>query len=95
LVKYYGTSTTIPIDEPLDTVTTKDRFGLALPEVTLEGERYRLDIRFRMLTPGELAKAQGFPAKYRFSGTKTEQVRQIGNAVPCGFARALVRAALG
>ncbi len=95
LVKYYGTATTIPIDEPLDTVTTKDRFGLALPEVTLEGERYRLDIRFRMLTPGELTKAQGFPSEYRFSGTKTEQVRQIGNAVPCGFARALVRAALG
>jgi site-specific DNA-cytosine methylase len=30
----------------------------------------------------------------QFTGTKTDQVRQIGNAVPCGFARALVTAAL-
>jgi len=26
--------------------------------------------------------------------TKTEQVRQIGNAVPCGFSRALIAAHL-
>lgn len=34
------------------------------------------------------------PKGYHFSGTQTDQVRQIGNAVPCGFARALLTAHL-
>lgn len=94
LVKYYGTARAQSIDEPLDTITTKDRHALVRPLVRLEGKTYQLDIRFRMLQPHELAAAQGFPRDYRFSGTKTDQVKQIGNAVPCGLARALVRAAL-
>jgi hypothetical protein len=47
-----------------------------------------------MLQPHELAAAQGFPQGYQFTGNKTEQVRQIGNAVPCGFSRALIAAHL-
>jgi DNA (cytosine-5)-methyltransferase 1 len=47
-----------------------------------------------MLQPRELAGAQGFPDDYQFTGTKTDQVKQIGNAVPCGLARALVEAVL-
>ncbi|MGL3208713.1 DNA cytosine methyltransferase [Bradyrhizobium sp. BR 1433] len=42
------------------------------------------DILFRMLEPPELAAAMGFGRRgrpYRFTGTKTEQVKQIGNAV--------------
>jgi DNA (cytosine-5)-methyltransferase 1 len=62
----------------LPTVTANDGFGLVELEVT----RYYLDIRFRMLQPGELARAQGFPDAYQFAGTKKEQVKQIGNAVP-------------
>lgn len=94
LVEYYGTATSRSVNDPLGTATTKPRFGLAQPEVKLDGRRYRLDIRFRMLQPNELAAAQGFPRGYRFTGTKTEIVRQIGNAVPCGIARALVSAVL-
>jgi DNA (cytosine-5)-methyltransferase 1 len=94
LVEYYGTGGAAAVDAPLNTVTTKARFGLVRPEVIVNGQRCRLDIRFRMLTAGELAGAQGFPTTYQFTGTKTEQVRQIGNAVPCGFARALVLAQL-
>ncbi len=93
-VEYYGTGGARPISEPLGTVTTKPRFGLAMPEVVHQGQRYLLDVRFRMLQPHELAAAQGFPAGYRFAGNKTEVVRQIGNAVPCGLARALVTAVL-
>jgi DNA (cytosine-5)-methyltransferase 1 len=92
LIKYYGTAGPQSVDAPLATVTTKDRMALALPIVEIQGTRYLLDIRFRMLQPHELALAQGFPPSYRFAGTKTEQVRQIGNAVPRHLARALVAA---
>lgn len=94
LVEYYGTGGARRVTEPLGTVTTKPRFGLAMPEVVHNGQRYRLDVRFRMLQPHELAGAQGFPSDYRFTGTKSEMVKQIGNAVPCGLARAIVRAVL-
>ena len=95
LVNYYGTGGPRSVGQPLDTVTTKDRFGLVRPLVVVNGERYLLDVRFRMLQPRELALAQGFRADYQFSGNKTEQVKQIGNAVPRNLARALVLAALG
>jgi DNA (cytosine-5)-methyltransferase 1 len=94
LVSYYGTGGAQSIEEPLDTVTTKHRHALVRPVVEIKGQRYQLDIRFRMLQPRELAQAQGFPADYQFTGTKTEQIKQIGNAVPCGLARALVSAVL-
>jgi site-specific DNA-cytosine methylase len=41
-----------------------------------------------MLEPHELAAAQGL-AGYKFTGKKTEVVKQIGNAVPKGLATAL------
>lgn len=43
----------------------------------------------------KLEAAQGFPVGYQFAGTKMEVTKQIGNAVPCGLAKALVRAVLG
>lgn len=92
VIKFYGTGVAQTTDKPLDTVTTKDRFGLALPSVEIRGERSWLDVLFRMLQPRELAAAQGFPASYQFSGNKTEITRQIGNAVPRRLARALVAA---
>lgn len=49
----------------------------------------QLDITFRMLRPQELGAAMGFPADYLFSGTKTDQVKQIGNAVEVNQAAAL------
>jgi DNA (cytosine-5)-methyltransferase 1 len=94
LVSFYGNGQAHDLSEPSPTVTCKDRFGLVRPVVELDGNRYLLDIRFRMLQPHELALAQGFPAGYRFTGNKTEQVKQIGNAVPRRLARALVAAAI-
>jgi DNA (cytosine-5)-methyltransferase 1 len=94
LLKYFGTATTASINTPLDTVTTRDRFGLVRPIVILNDHEYELDIRFRMLQPHELALAQGFQPGYQFAGTKTAVVRQIGNAVPRRLARAIVAAAL-
>jgi DNA (cytosine-5)-methyltransferase 1 len=87
IVKYYGTGMAQGIDQPLDTVTTRDRFGL----VEVFEKHPALDIRMRMLQPHELAAAQGFPAEYKFAGNKGQIVKQIGNAVPRRTARALCK----
>lgn len=81
ITKYYGQgSGARPVSDPLDTITTKDRFALVEPT--------KMDILFRMLQPTELAAAMGFD-DYHFTGNKTEVVRQIGNAVSVRTAEAL------
>lgn len=53
------------------------------------------DILFRMLEPHELAAAMGFnseEARYEFAGTKTEKIKQIGNAVSVAKMKACVGA---
>ncbi len=86
VVEYYGNGQARPVTEPLPTVTCNDRFAL----IEAKGGK----VLFRMFQPHELAGAQGFPKEYQFTGTKTEIVKQIGNAVPCGFSRALIAAHL-
>ncbi len=96
LIKFYGTDQDPRIDEPLHTITTKDRFGL----VVVKGEVYAIaDIGMRMLEPRELYRAQGFPESYlidrRADGTplpKHAQVRMCGNSVSPVAAQALVAA---
>ena len=87
LLEYYGNGTTHAVTRPLPTVTTHDRFAL----IHAQGN----EVGFRMLQPHELAAAQGFRKGYIFTGTKTEAVKQIGNAVPRNLARAIVLAAIG
>ncbi len=90
LVKYYGTGAAVDVESPLDAVTTDDRFGLVRPMlVEAGGERWLLDILFRMLTPAELAAAHSFPTDYKWCGNKSDVVRQIGNSVPIRTASAL------
>ncbi len=85
IVQYNRTSEAHEVDKPLNTVTSRDRFGL----VTTEQGTFKLDIRFRMLTNRELARAQGLPDSYILKGKKTEITKQIGNMVPRNTARAL------
>lgn len=85
LVQYHGASTAQPVTDPLPTQTTRDRFALVVPQLWPWG----LDVRFRMLQPLELARAMGFPDSYEFTGTKTDTVRQIGNAVAVNTAKEL------
>lgn len=92
ITKYYGTGAAVSVDEPLDTVTTKDRFLLVEP--VSRAPVAALDIRLRMLQPHELAAAMSFPPGYHFTGTKEDQVKQIGNAVPTETAAALAAALL-
>lgn len=97
LVKYYGCQQDPRLEEPLHTVTTRDRFGLL---VTVYGEDYAIaDIGMRMLTPRELYRAQGFPESYIIERgadgralSKNAQVRMCGNSVCPPIAAALVRA---
>lgn len=92
LVRYNGTSGPQSVDNPLGTLTAKDRYALLV--MFANGDRKLLDIRFRMLRPRELARAQGFPDGYKFTGKTGDVVKQIGNAVPVNLAKALCKAAI-
>ena len=96
IVEYYGQGGAVPLNIPLHTVTTKDRFGVVEGRVlTLpDGSSYQLDITHRMLTVRELAAATSFPENYVFCGGDTAAKKQIGNAVPPVLAEALYRAVL-
>jgi DNA (cytosine-5)-methyltransferase 1 len=76
------------IDQPAPTIAATGHVDLiqATPEY---------DILFRMLEPHELAAAMGFDseeATYEFAGTKTEKIKQIGNAVSVSKMKACVGA---
>lgn len=97
LTKYYGTSRVgQACEEPLDTVTSADRFGL----VTAYGQEYAIvDIGLRMLRPRELYRCQGFPEDYQieiaFEGrplSAEAQVKMCGNSVCPPVAEGVVRA---
>ena len=98
LATYYGNGGTFTPGDPMPTVVGKDRIQLVT--VVIDGTTYVVtDIAMRMLTPRELANAQGFPADYVIDRTadgkpvsKADQVKLIGNAVPPAFARAIVKA---
>lgn len=96
MIKFYGNEHGAEsLKDPIDTICTKDRFGLVRGYlVEVNGARYVLDIRFRMLQPHELAKGMGFPDDYKFAGKKKDQVKQIGNAVSPNLSEALIYSAL-
>lgn len=104
LIKYYGSGGSCQtLDRPLDTITTKDRFGLVNVVTEINGEKYILkDIFLRMLKPEELKLCQGFPGDYiidrDYKWRKypvSEQVKRIGNSVVPVMAKALVEANCG
>lgn len=60
------------VDQPSPTVTGADARNFALTDESI----------IIPLTTHELATLQGFPADWTWTGTKTQQARMIGNAVP-------------
>jgi DNA (cytosine-5)-methyltransferase 1 len=97
LIKYYSEGgQDQALTDPMHTIPTKDRIGL----VTIRGQDYAIvDIGMRMLTPRELARAQGFLDSYILDVvhngrrlSKASQVRMIGNSVCPPLARALIEA---
>lgn len=77
LIVYYGTDGSggwQPLDRPLRTITTIDRFAFVKP--TKRGHM------MRMLQPEELKLAMGFPRSYKLAdGTRRDKIRLMGNAV--------------
>jgi len=88
LMRYYGEGGQWgDINNPLATITTKDR--LALVTVLIKGTPYVIvDIGLRMLQPRELFNGQDFPPDYEIERghdgrvfSKSAQVRMCGNSV--------------
>ena len=73
------------------TITTADGQGVGSKASRDTLERA---IGKRRLTVEECATLQGFPAGMAFTGTKTSQYRQVGNAVPPVLIERLARAVL-
>lgn len=78
LIVYYGSDGSggwQPLDRPLRTITTLDRFGL----VTWKNGIPHL----RMLQVPELMRAMGFKDAddFRLSGSRRERIKQLGNGV--------------
>jgi DNA (cytosine-5)-methyltransferase 1 len=94
IAEYYSNgSQWSSLEQPLPTIVTGDRFQLIT--VTIRGVDFVVtDICQRMLTPRELACAQGFPKDYVLTGTKSEQRKRLGNSVCPGLAAAVIRSQL-
>lgn len=95
LTSYYsGGGASSDLRDPMPAVVTKDRHGLVCARLHGGDMLTVADIGLRMLTPRELARAQGFPDSYVLEGTKAQQIARIGNSVVPQIAAALVRANL-
>ena len=72
VMPYYGSGsgeTGRSVDRPIGTVTTRDRWAI------VNGDN------MRMFTVREYQRAMGFPDSYQLTGTRQEQIWQLGNAV--------------
>lgn len=73
----------VPVDKPSPTIM----FGNAFPDwqwIDDDGTATRVEI-------AEAATLQGFCADWTWTGTKTQQARMVGNAVPPALAAAVAR----
>jgi len=79
-----------PVTSTLHTLSTANIVGLVVPPDEIDWQRAVAESGFRMLQPDELKRAMSFPDAYIILGNKSEQVRQIGNAVCCNVAEWIV-----
>lgn len=77
LIVYYGSDGSggwQPLDRPLRTITTVDRFALIEPAAS--------GPQMRMLQVSELGRAMGLPSRFKLSdGTRRDKVQLLGNGV--------------
>jgi DNA (cytosine-5)-methyltransferase 1 len=80
LLVYYGTDGSggwQPLDRPLRTITTVDRFALIEPGTRSDGGH-----EMRMLQVPELRRAMGFKRDYMLNhGSRRDKIRLLGNGV--------------
>lgn len=74
------------LDKPAKTIKAGDHGNPGGEHVMLKD-----DGSIRYLTVRECARIQAFPDAYQFSGSRTEAMRQIGNAVPVLLAATLTK----
>lgn len=86
----YKGHTGSPLDEPAKTLKAGDH-GVPGGENTLALP----DGGVRYFSPREAARLQTFPDEFRLSGSWTERMRQMGNAVPVRLARVVAEAVRG
>jgi DNA (cytosine-5)-methyltransferase 1 len=91
LLPYYSNGTARPVEDPVGTLSTKDRYaltaGTAIPEYVPD------DVLFRMLKIAEIQAAMAFFETYRVLGDcNADIVRQLGNAVTPPASEVLVSA---
>jgi DNA (cytosine-5)-methyltransferase 1 len=82
--RLYAGHTGNDLDKPAKTIKAGDHGNPGGEHVMLKD-----DGTIRYLTVRECARVQAFPDAYRFSGSRTEAMRQIGNAVPASLAEVL------
>lgn len=91
LVVYYGSDASggwQPLDRPIRTLTTLDRFGL----VTWDGDTPML----RMLQVPELRRAMGFNSRFVLDkGNRRDRIRLLGNGVCPPVMAAIVQTLIG
>ena len=74
-------------NQPARTITCRNLAG-----ATSDMHRVKLpDGRRKRITVREAARLQTFPDWFDFSGNESKQFYQIGNAVPCNMAKAVVQ----
>ncbi len=88
--RQYPGHTGSPLDEPAKTLKAGDH-GVPGGENML----LRPDGKVRYFTVREAARLQTFPDEYRFSGSWTETMRQLGNAVPVQLAEVVASSIRG
>ena len=90
IVEYYGTSTYPRLTtEPLSTITSVHRHGLAIPQ---ESELPNIeDCYYRTLVPYEILLGMGFEPNYTLLGTSREKVKMLGNAVTPPAGEVIIR----
>lgn len=98
LVERLGGPDNLPV---VRSVEDLDKLDLSTPFcIEHDGQRYVVDILYRMLRPRELASAMGFPADYVFETpdgkklTTTDAIKLIGNACPVNTVKAIIKAAV-
>lgn len=98
LLPYYGNGRAVSVAEPLDTITTHDRFALVTVEIA-GAKKYIVDVRMRMLRQREQFNLQGFGPGYIIDRTadfrpitNVRAQRMVGNSVSKHPLVALIRA---